>query len=126
MSGPKKSQPPVWPLPSTPSKPVAPEKSGKAAAGRVVHDARGNAVWNWDRTSGTDSTTHLLRKLDSPELALADDAQAQPPASADPGIDPYSKRNGERKPSAPGPKPKADAEPPAAKDSVLRQLLGKR
>lgn len=125
MSDPKNPQRPVWPLPSAPSKPSAPKASDRTA-GRVVHDDRGNAVWDWSRAP-TDSTTHLLRKLDSPELSLADDAAGKPEraAAAAPGIDAYNKRNDQRVGAKPGaPEPAKPGEPP--KDSVLKQLLGKR
>src|SRR5687767_11269557 len=88
MTEPKKPKQSVWPLPATQTKPVDDKKSDSAAAGRVEHDARGNAVWNW---SSTESTTHLLRKLDSPELSLADTGAVEKPAV--PGVNPYEQRS---------------------------------
>ena len=56
---------------------VAPSPTSKPAAsqpsGRVVHDKRGNAVWDWlAQTSrmAIESTTRLLRKLETPELKM--------------------------------------------------------
>lgn len=128
MSEPKKPQRRVWPIPSAPSKPAEPKKSDAEGAGRVVHDARGNAVWDWSRAA-TDTTTHLLRKLDSPDLSLADDAAGKDPgAPADPGrgLDPYNKRNDQQTPPPRAGAPSKEPERRAPKDSVLKQLLGKR
>jgi hypothetical protein len=122
MAKPRKPQPSMWPA-SSPDKPPAAKDGGSAPPGRVVHDARGHAVWSWSERAPTDSTTHLLRKLDSPDLSLADEAAAAPVATADVGggIDPYNKRDTvATKPAAPA---KADEKPSGA---VLRQLLGKR
>lgn len=113
MSKPVKPKVPVWPIPSGAAKPAA------EPPGRVVHDARGNAVWDWN---GTDSTTHLLRKLDVPDLALADDG-ARPGAAAGDGSDPY---NQEKDKNPAGGNADRAAAKKAPADSVLRQLTGKR
>ncbi len=45
-------------------------------AGRVRHDSSGRAIWEWAAESGRhalDSTSALLKRLDLPGLALADD-----------------------------------------------------
>ena len=39
----------------------------------MVHDDRGNAVWDWLKQTGRnaiESTTRMLRKLESPELEV--------------------------------------------------------
>jgi hypothetical protein len=130
MSDVKKPPRPAWPLPSPTASPAKPSKSDREAAGKVVHDDRGNAVWDWSRAP-TDSTTHLLRKLESPELALADEAGKPQAAPADPhvGLDPYNKGTDAQKKPAATARPEAPPKEPASKDpkgSVLKQLLGKR
>ncbi|MBV8145891.1 MAG: hypothetical protein JO184_12875 [Gammaproteobacteria bacterium] len=82
---------------AAPAKPHA----GNAApqTGRVVHDERGTAVWDWLKQTGRnaiDSTTRLLRKLEAPELkveqAHEEELRIQPDSGTDPGggYDPYN------------------------------------
>jgi hypothetical protein len=55
----------------------SPENSDdKKPAGRVRHDSTGRAIWEWAAESGRhalESTSLLLKRLDLPGLALADD-----------------------------------------------------
>jgi hypothetical protein len=70
-------------------------------AGRIVHDERGNAVWNWsngNNRTGIGSTSQMLRQLDLTNLQVEDDApcgkapQVKPRGSGDgPGYDPYDR-----------------------------------
>jgi hypothetical protein len=75
-------------------------------AGRVVHDERGNAVWNWVKETGRfciDSTSALLRKLDFGELKVEGEKEEglrlEDPAGRDAGggYDPYNQKVAPRK-----------------------------
>jgi hypothetical protein len=64
----------------------------------VVHDERGNAVWDWLRQTGRnaiESTTRMLRKLEAPELKVEqpeeEELRIQPDNdSQGGGYDPYN------------------------------------
>jgi hypothetical protein len=49
----------------------------KPVAGRVVHDSRGNAVWNWAIDTDVTTSTGLLRAL-TPSGQLSLEGEAAP------------------------------------------------
>jgi len=66
--------------------------------GKVVHDERGNAMWDWLKQTGRnaiESTTRMLRRLETPELTVEEtheeELRIQPDnGSAGGGYDPYN------------------------------------
>jgi hypothetical protein len=87
------------------------------STGRVKFDERGNAVWEWQVTTGAfgvEVSTQRLQKLEHPALSLADDAPTPletvraNPLGTKKGYDPYDSGKLGKKP------------PPAKKD--LRRL----
>lgn len=87
---------------------AAPAKPGERAAraGRIVHDERGNAVWNWVKETGRfciDSTSALLKKLDFGDLKVEGEKEAglrveDPGRDAGGGYDPYNQKIAPKKP----------------------------
>jgi hypothetical protein len=66
---------PSAPGPSASGKPAAPDVEFPGKSGRVVHDERGNAVWDWIKETSRvaiDSTSRLLKRLEVPELKMED------------------------------------------------------
>ena len=76
--------------------------------GKVVHDERGNAVWDWLKQTGRnaiESTTRMLRKLEMPELKVEqtheEELRIQPDNGTDAGggYDPYNQPTKSRRSS---------------------------
>jgi hypothetical protein len=65
--------------------------SSQAGNGKVVHDARGTAVWQWGVATGVFAvikSNELLNMLDDPSLALEGDRQM----AVEWAGDPYNRR----------------------------------
>jgi len=72
-----------------PKKANAPAGRTQPAAGRVVHDSRGNAVWNWAIDTDVTTSTGLLRAL-TPAGQLSLEGEPAPAVGGWAG-DPYNR-----------------------------------
>ena len=75
----------------------APKARDEIPSGRVRHDDRGNAVWDWLKDTGRnaiESTSRLLRKLELPQLKVEDkkdeELRIQSDRDTGGGYDPYN------------------------------------
>jgi hypothetical protein len=106
----EKSRPAAKAAPSEPSLPSSKKETGDKSTGRVKFDERGNAVWEWQVTTGAfgvEVSTQRLQKLEHPALSIADDAPTPfetvraNPLGTKKGYDPYdSGRLGRKSPPA--------------------------
>jgi hypothetical protein len=68
-----------WPIPNAARDAAKPARAETKPTGRITHDERGNAVWNFGNdTSRTAGASTILRKLDAPDLQV----EGQPSAPA--------------------------------------------
>ena len=66
-------------------------EDASAPAGKVTHDDRGNAVWDWDIETGVlarKSVSELLSSLDTSQILSLD---VEPDGSRDWAGDPYNR-----------------------------------
>ncbi len=91
--------------PVKPGDPTANSQTSTGVTGHVVHDDRGNAVWDWMKQTGRaalDTTTRMLRRLETPELKMEDtldkELRIEPDPASGGGYDPYNQRTKPRQP----------------------------
>jgi len=104
-------------------------------AGRVRHDERGMAVWDWAVATGefaTLSATHMLKKLEVADLKIEDSHKAPEikleEAGRDKGggFDPYNQRGSGKRQGEAAERQGVTGSKDRDRANVLDQLLGKK
>ena len=105
-------------------------------AGRVRHDERGVAVWDWAVATGefaTLSATHALKKLEVGELKIEDTTLSKPALSLEKsgrdtggGFDPYNQRGSGKRQGEAATRQGITGAKDRDRGGVLDQLLGKK
>jgi len=102
-------------------------------AGRVRHDERGMAVWDWAVASGEFaalSATNMMKKLSIDDLRIEETQRAvrslAQPVGRDVGGggDPYNQRGSGQRPSEAAQRQGVTGSPDRPRNSVLDQLIG--
>jgi hypothetical protein len=114
MADPKGTRPPPprWPADPAPpaAKPTAAPKTPEKrdGPGRIVHDSRGNAIWDWVKETGrfcVESTSAMLKRLEVPGLKMEgekdDELRVESEHEEGGGYDPYNQRKAPPKTKAP-------------------------
>ena len=109
--------------------------SSSGPAGRVRHDARGHAVWDWAVATGefsTLSTTRAMKKLEVAELKIEDTLRPTEikleVAGRDKGggFDPYNQRGSGKREGEASQRQGVTGSPTRERANVLDQLTGKK
>ena len=105
-------------------------------AGRVRHDERGMAVWDWAVATGefaTLSATHALKKLDLADLKIDETNRSKPALSLEKagrdqggGFDPYNQRGSGKRQGEAATRQGITGAKDRDRGGVLDQLLGKK
>lgn len=86
------------------------DATGRQPAGRVIHDARGNAVWKWaGDTSSTGTSSGILKYIDPRDLDVEGQGGGSPEArgsrtrvtDSGGGYDPYNQGELKNRTAAP-------------------------
>lgn len=114
-------------------KPAAASARRDAPAGRVRHDDRGMAVWDWAVATGEFaalSATNVMKKLEVGDLQIEETqrARALQPLGRDVGGggDPYNQRGSGQRPGEAGKRQGVTGSPDRHTKAVLDQLTGKK
>lgn len=122
--------------PAPVAKATLPEKflQSDRPAGRVRHDERGMAVWDWAVASGEFaalSATHMMKKLEIDDLKIEETqraVRALAPVGRDVGGggDPYNQRGSGQRPGEAAQRQGITGSPDRPRNSVLDQLTGSK